>query len=215
MKIVYCISGLGFDEKAFSRIKIPDYEVRHIAWLIPYKNESIEAYSKRMSEKIEDKNPVLIGLSFGGMICIEIAKFLPVKKIILISSVKNVAEIPKWMRTAGKIKLNKILPIGSFKILEPLQNKRLGVKSHADKLMVRQYRNKTSHVYLDWSIHQILNWKNVWSPGNIYHIHGEEDKIFPIKTVQPTHIIKKGTHFMIMDRAEEINECINEMLKVS
>ncbi len=77
----------------------------------PLKNESIEQYAKRMSEKIHHENPVLIGLSFGGMMCIEIAKIINTDKIIIISSVKSFHEMPWWMRLAGKLKLYKIFPL--------------------------------------------------------------------------------------------------------
>ena len=41
-----------------------------------------------MSREIDtSRNPILIGLSFGGMMCIEIAKLIPVEKVILISSI--------------------------------------------------------------------------------------------------------------------------------
>ncbi len=33
-----------------------------------------------MSEGIKEKNPILMGLLFGGMMIIEISKFLPVEK---------------------------------------------------------------------------------------------------------------------------------------
>ncbi len=45
------------------------------------------AYAKRMAAQINEPNPVLMGLSFGGIMCIEIAKQIAVDKVILISSI--------------------------------------------------------------------------------------------------------------------------------
>ena len=84
MKKIYCISGLGSDEKIFARIKVDGYQLVHIPWLKPEKDEPIEVYAKRMSKYIKDEKPVLMGLSFGGMMAIEITKLLPVDKLILI-----------------------------------------------------------------------------------------------------------------------------------
>jgi pimeloyl-ACP methyl ester carboxylesterase len=102
MKTIYCISGLGADERAFSKLKIKDFKLKVINWLMPEPNETIEHYATRMRATITEENPVLMGLSFGGMICTEIAKQIPVEKIIIISSIKSSKELPLWMKTVKK-----------------------------------------------------------------------------------------------------------------
>ena len=87
MKTIYCISGLGADERAFSKLKVDGYALKVINWLIPEPNETIEHYASRMRAGITEENPVLMGLSFGGMMCTEIAKQIPVSKIIIISNI--------------------------------------------------------------------------------------------------------------------------------
>jgi len=54
-----------------------------------------------MREKITEPDPVLIGLSFGGIMCTEIAKQIPVEKIIIISSIKHSGELPFWMKVTA------------------------------------------------------------------------------------------------------------------
>ena len=208
MKTIYCISGLGADERAFSRLQISGHTLVNLPWLLPEDKETIEHYAKRMSVGITEENPVLMGLSFGGMMSIEISKILPVEKIILISSIKSAVELPWWMMGAGKLRLNKIVSMRSYKILEPIQNRFLGVKDKGEIEMVRNYRK----IYTNWAINQVLNWKNNWQPPTIFHIHGDNDKMFPIRNVSPTHIIKGGGHFMIMNKAAEISECINGVI---
>jgi len=116
MNIIYCISGLGVDERAFSNLRIDGYQLKVIQWIEPLKNETLYRYAKRMSEEIDTENPILMGLSFGGMMCIEIAKQIPVSKVIIISSIKSSLELPTWMKTVAWLKLNKILPVGSSKL---------------------------------------------------------------------------------------------------
>ncbi|MCH5689430.1 alpha/beta hydrolase [Niabella sp. W65] len=55
----------------------------------PYKD-----YVLRMAEKIQEDNPVIIGVSFGGMVALEIAKIRPVKQVILVSSIKIPTSCP-------------------------------------------------------------------------------------------------------------------------
>ncbi len=212
MKTIYCISGLGADEMAFSRLKIQGYKLVYLPWLLPDNNESIEQYAIRMCAGITEENPILMGLSFGGMMSIEISKILPVKKIILISSIKSAVELPWWMMHAGKLRLNKIVSMRSYKILEPIQNMFLGVKDKNEIEIVRNYRKNAPEIYTNWAINEVLNWKNNWQPPAIFHIHGDNDKMFPIKNVSPTHIIKGGGHFMIMNKATEVSDCINAVI---
>jgi pimeloyl-ACP methyl ester carboxylesterase len=214
MKKIYCISGLGADEKAFAKIKVPGYELEFIDWLTPEKNEPIDAYARRMSKAVKEEQPVLMGLSFGGIMCIEIAKLIKVDKVILVSSVPVHKQIPLWMRTAGKLKLNKILPIRSAStLMQPVQDYHIGASTPEEKEIVRHYRKIVSPVYLHWAINAILNWKNEWRPERMFHIHGDADRIFPIKNVQPDYTINEGTHFMIFTKAKEISEKLVLILK--
>ncbi len=213
MKHIYCISGFGADERVFSNLQFGNNSVHFIKWLTPLKKETIEAYAGRMSEAIPADAPILIGLSFGGIMCIEIAKLIKTHQVILISSIKSFHEMPLWMRLAGKSKINQFLPVKSYKALEPLQNYNLGIENDDELKLVREYRNKISQRYTDWSIHQILNWKNEWQPQNLVHIHGGKDHIFPIKNIKADYIIADGGHFMIMNRAEQINPIIKTILQ--
>ena len=213
MKKIYCISGLGADEKAFAKLHVQGYQLVHLPWLIPVKDETIDEYAERMSRNITDHNPVIMGLSFGGIMGIEIAKKLAaVDKVILISSVKSYKEIPAWMKLAGKLKLNKIVPVKSYDILEPVQNHFIGATTQKEKEMVRTYRKNVSPEYLSWAVDKVLNWKNDWQPYPIYHIHGDADNIFPIKRIKADYVVKNAGHFMIMNKAGEVNKFLEKIL---
>jgi pimeloyl-ACP methyl ester carboxylesterase len=212
MKHIYCISGFGADERVFSKLNFGDHPIHFISWLTPLKKESIEQYAKRMGEKIQHDNPILLGLSFGGIMCIEIAKIIKTHKVILISSIKSFREMPLWMRVAGKAKLNKFFPLKSFRIIEPIENYNLGIENSDELKLVREYRRNIGQQYTNWAIHQILHWKNEWQPGDLIHIHGDKDHIFPIKNIKADYIIPGGGHFMVMNRTEKVNGIIKELL---
>lgn len=213
MKTIYCISGLGADEKAFSKLRIKGFELKIIHWLMPQPAESLEHYAGRMRMGIKEEEPILMGLSFGGMVCIEIAKQIPVKKIILISSIRSAKELPIWMKTVAALKLHKVIPLKSTKLTEPLQNRFLGVTNEEDRTVAANYRRTVDNTYINWAVNQALNWKNNWQHPDIYHIHGDDDKIFPIKNIKANYTIKNGGHFMIMNRADEVSNCINHILE--
>ena len=111
MKTIYCISGLGADEQIFRRLKIDGCRMVCLPWLTPLKNETIHQYANRMSGGIADENPILLGLSFGGMMAIEISKLINTQQVILVSSIQSFTEMPWWMKLAGKLRLNRLLPL--------------------------------------------------------------------------------------------------------
>lgn len=213
MKTIYCISGLGADERAFSKLNIEAYQLKVIQWLQPLPKETIEEYATRMRAEINEENPVLMGLSFGGMLCIEISKQIPVQKIIIISSVKSYQELPLWMKAVGHLKLNKIAPIRSnHKLSLSLQNHFLGITTKEEKEIVAVSRKKHNTSYVQWAVDKVVNWKNNWQHPAIFHIHGDKDRMFPVKRIKPTYTIKNGGHFMIMNRAAEVSVFINQSL---
>ena len=212
MKTIYCISGLGADEKAFSKLRVDGYRICCLPWLTPEPGETIKSYATRMRSEIKEENPILCGLSFGGMMSIEISKQIPVDKLILISSIKSVKELPRWMKTCGFLKLNRIFPMRSFKLMEPIQNRNLGISSKEEIELVRSYRRNAPQPYMNWAINQVLNWRNDWAPSRIYHVHGDADRLFPIAKIRATHVIKGGGHFMIMNRADEVSAALKEIL---
>ncbi len=213
MRHIYCISGFGADERVFSKLNFKELEFHFLPWFTPIKNETIEGYAKRMSESIMHEEPILLGLSFGGIMSIEIAKQISTSKIILISSIKSFREMPLWMRLTGKLKLDKVVPLKTFKLIEPIENYNLGIENNEELKLVQEYRATISQQYTKWANHQIVNWKNEWIPENLAHIHGGRDHIFPIKNIKADYIIPDGGHFMIMNRAAEVNNIIERIMQ--
>lgn len=212
---IYCIPGFGTDKKIFSKLKLSHpFEV--IEWQKPFKNEDLTSYTFRMAEAIKDEQPILIGVSFGGMIALEIAKLRHIEKLILVSSIKNRKEMPFRYRMVGRLGLNKFFPmkkINESDTFLALANKRLGATTQEEKNFSNNYRKNADLDYTHWGINQILNWKNKDMPiAQVYHIHGDNDKIFPVKKIRPTHIVEGGTHLMIVNRATEISAIINSLI---
>lgn len=213
---IFCIPGFGADDKIFSNLEIRDSELIFINWLVPEKNESLTSYVSRMAAHIDEENAIIIGVSFGGMIALEIAKTKSVKQIFLISSVKNRSELPLHYKMIGRMQLNKLFPVKKIHTNEKyyaVANKRLGAVTDEEKAFANTYRKNANLIYINWSCNQILNWNNKVFPKNIIHIHGDADQIFPIKNIRANHIIKGGTHMTVLNRAPEVSKIINQHLE--
>lgn len=74
---LYCLSGLGVDEKAFKNIKARDVDLVNVKWISPLPKESIKDYARRLFAELNPEEGYnLLGVSFGGMIAVEFAKIL-------------------------------------------------------------------------------------------------------------------------------------------
>lgn len=213
MKNVYVISGLGVDERVFRDIDFGDVTPIFLKWVTPEKSESIEDYARRLRSQIKSERPVLIGLSFGGMMAIEIAQQIEPEKIILIASAKSRKEIPWYWKLAGIMNFHKLIPTATLKSVNALSYWFFGVKSHEDKMLLKQIFTETDGVFLRWAIDRLLKWKNSSIPQNAYHIHGSSDRLLPIRFVSIDRKVDGGGHFMTVTHAEKCSLVIQESLR--
>jgi len=211
-KTIYLISGLGADERAFAKLDFKNHNVIFIPWISPIKNEAIEDYARRMAEKISIPNPIIIGLSFGGMIAVEIAKQIKTSKVLLISSCKTRSELPFYFKAFGRSGLLKLLPSENIPKPKGLDSFIMGAENSATKEMVKDFLLKTDSSYLYWAMNTICNWQNTIVPPNTYHIHGSADLTLPFRFVKNAIEIKGGKHLMIINRSEEVNLWISNIL---
>jgi len=58
-------------------------------------------------------------------------------------------------------------------------------------------------------VDKIVNWKNEWLPRQLYHLHGSRDRMFPLRRVKATHVVREGGHFMVNNRAEEVSTILD------
>ena len=212
MSKIYIFSGLGVDKRVFDNIDLNDLNVEFIDWIKPFENEPIKNYSKRISEKITSKNPIIIGLSFGGMIAVEISKILQTRKIILIASAKNRNQLPKNYHLAGRLKLTKLIPNSLLKKQNFITNWFFGLEKKSEKQLLEIILNDTDPNFLGWAINEIATWNNEFESNNCIHIHGSKDRIIPIKNVKANFVIENGGHFMTVNRSKEIEKIIKQIV---
>lgn len=110
---VYFMPGLAASTTIFERIALPEdvFEIHLLEWEIPFDGESLPDYAKRITQNIKHQNPVLIGVSFGGILVQEMAKHITARKVIIISSVKSNTEFPRRMKIAKTTKAYKLIPM--------------------------------------------------------------------------------------------------------
>ena len=211
---VYFMPGMAASSLIFERIKMPEdtFESHLLDWIIPNKNDTLQDYAKKMAEKVTHQNVVLIGVSFGGILVQEMAHFLSVKKVIIISSVKSNTELPSRMKIAKSTKAYKLLPTSMAQKIEVLSKFAFGSIIKQRLILYEKYMCMRDKTYLDWSIEQIINWNQITPDSNLVHIHGDADEVFPIKNIKNVIEIKGGTHLMILNRFRWFNSHLPEII---
>lgn len=210
---IYVLSGLGVDHRVFADIDFGDYEIIHIPWLQPQARETIAGYAARLTALITDNAPVLVGLSFGGIIAREIARIIPCKKIILIASAKNESELPLIYRLIGKTRLHQLVPGFLFTYSGWLTEWFFGVRTEEEKKLLAVILKETDPVFRSWAINALLTWKNTDQPPvNIISVHGSKDRIIPERNVAADCIIPGAGHFLTVSHAAAISDLLKKML---
>ncbi len=208
---LYGISGLGADKRVFQYLNL-NCEFIPIDWIDPKKNESIESYSMRLSQIIKrDENYGILGVSFGGLIAVEISKQLNPNLTILISSAETKSELRTIYKVIGKTGLLKLVPKKAFDPPRKIATWFFGAQA---KHLLHQILDDTDLQFAQWAIQQLTSWNNTEKLSNrVLKIGGTHDKLIPPNKDKQIKLITKGAHFMIVDRAEEISQIINEEIK--
>lgn len=211
---VYFMPGLAASSLIFERITLPQdlFEVYLLDWELPIGEESLTDYARRMAQKITAPNPVLIGVSFGGILVQEMAVFLNPQKVIIISSVKSNLEFPRRMKIAKTTKAYKLIPTSIFSNMEKLSAFSFG-KSIAQRLkLYERYLSVRDVKYLDWAIERIVLWDRTQVDKSVVHIHGDADEVFPIQYISDCIVVKGGTHIMILSKYKWLNENLSAII---
>lgn len=207
---IYGISGLGADKRVFERLTL-ECEFIPIDWIQPLQNESIEDYSKRISAVIDQDNDYgILGVSFGGLIAVEISKVLNPILTVLISSAETKLDLRTVFRGIGKTGITSLIPSQFFDPPRAIAHFIFGTN---EKDLLNDILDDTDLKFTKWAVNELLNWKNTQRLERVLKISGTDDKLIPPNKDEKIHLIKGGEHFMIVDRATEISQIINQEMK--
>lgn len=204
---IYAIGGLGADERVFRYLNL-DVPIVPLIWIDPAEGEELKAYCGRLSKQIDSSEEFgIIGVSFGGIVAVELNKILNPKITILISSVSTSRELPA-SRVLGKIGILSLIPNSIMKPPQFVFNYLFGA---TNRDLLKEIISDTDRNFIRWALGAIINWESDARSANIHRIHGTHDRLIPL--IGRARKIEKGGHFMIVDKAKELSTIINDLLK--
>ncbi|WP_342648348.1 alpha/beta hydrolase [Mucilaginibacter sp. CSA2-8R] len=214
MQKIFLISGLGADRRLFNKLDLPGYELVYMDWLEPEEHDTLTSYAQKLINYYGvTPGAVVMGVSMGGMLTVEISSMVKLSKAVIVSSVKEISEFPFYFKWFRRVPVYKVIPHGFYTsmgfLIKPLFGE---LKGKSGFLFVDMIR-KTSPKFMRWAMHSILQWQPTAIKGKLYHIIGNKDIIFPYKKITTaTHIVEGGSHDMIYTRGREISKLILSIL---
>ena len=211
---VYCMPGLAANPSIFENIRLPEekFRIHWIDWILPKPGEELKDYSRRICERVRHQNPVLIGVSFGGIIVQEMSKFIKTRRVIIISSVKSASELPRRMKFARCTRFYKVLPTSLARHVDLLESVAMGKFIRNRARLYKRYMSVTDTRYLDWAIEKMICWKQKSPHAEVVHIHGDQDEILPFRYIKGCIPVPGGTHIMILNRFRWFNENLEDII---
>ena len=194
----------------------PDY--------IPFqRGESLEAYSRRLGElllaehKIDRAKPLFVaGYSLGSAIGQEIARFLPVRGLILIGGPLSSDDIRLIPRLFGRY-VCWWLPLWVYRaagvFVAPAMRIVSGLSKSEIKLAGVMYHELARGLFRE-AYRAIAHWKGCGIAVPFIRIHGERDQIISCpQTGEKVVIIPSAKHLVGQARPEAVNKAIEDFIK--
>jgi pimeloyl-ACP methyl ester carboxylesterase len=193
----------ALQQTAFPQLIVP-------TWITPRWNETLPQYAERFASELHVDGPCFIGgVSFGGMIALEMTKHLPARACFLISTIRSARELPFWMRILGPGAW--LLPPFTDRVLSLMGTallKTVGPVLPASAKGVCTHLSKTRSPILPWACRNVVKWRpdpNGW-PCPVFHLHGDRDVVLPHRGTTPTQIVPKAGHLLPLTHPFVVNE---------
>jgi pimeloyl-ACP methyl ester carboxylesterase len=208
LPIFYLIPGLGADERVFQALPLRG-EVRVLQWLPPQSpREPLPHYAVRLAAAVPVAQACwLVGISFGGVLALEVGRLRPLARVVLVSSLASPHEFRGPARLARATGLHHLLPMQLLQYMPRVAQWFFSARNGAEYQLLRGIIRDTDPRFAQWAIAQLLRW-----PGSskvpAARIHGTTDRLLPAGAALSEYRLPGG-HFIIVRQAVEISRILN------
>jgi len=207
------LPGIGADARLFDaqRQAFPALEVPR--WLAPSDQESLASFGSRMAAGTSASPDLYLGgVSFGGMVALEMARQLRPRAVFLIGSCSSPDQMPTYARFLGRAL--RIFPARVSKApakMRPLLRLKFGVVSSEHEELLFQMLLDTPVSFLKWGCRAILDWKPAGPPPvPVWRIHGAADHLIPASLVRADRVVEGAGHLVNLTHPQEVERFIRE-----
>jgi len=210
-----CLAALGGDERLFEPQRRAFPHLECLPWIEPLAGETLESFGRRMAEAYPLEGRYFLGgVSFGGMVALEMARYLEPQAVFLIGSCRSGSAVPWYLRMFEflfrPVPMMILDPVFRFGINVRVRTIRDG--DEAGKIFSEMVR-ETSLSFIRWGGRAVTGW-NFDSDLNcpVFHIHGGGDRIIPLRLVHPDKVVPGAGHLVNLIFPEEVNKYLLEKM---
>jgi pimeloyl-ACP methyl ester carboxylesterase len=205
------LPGLGGDERLFNAQRAVR-DIQPIAWIPPaHRRETMMQYAHRLAPQLHIDGPFdLGGSSFGGMIALEIARYLAPENVFLFGSCRSPRSIAPSLRV-----LRSMTPVLPNRLMHPPASLRrpvawwFGATTAVQAQLFADMLASTPVEFLRWASNAVASWKGVAELSMpVHHVHGERDRLIPARRVQADRVIAGAGHLLNVTHAADVNAFI-------
>lgn len=214
---IFLLPGLGLDERLYSTQKVEFPGISVPPWLRPRWGESLPKYAERMAAAVNPGGPCYVGgMSFGGMVALEMSRHLDCRGCFLISSLRSAQELPGWAKFLSPWAW--VLPPRSDLLLAAAGATALWTIGRAFPPRWQQFCLHLSRIrapLMPWALRAVVSWKPSKVSCPVFQIHGDRDPIFPHGSPHPGVVIPRGGHFLPLSHPFAISDLLRGGIQAS
>lgn len=214
----WLLPGLGADSRLLneqSRFSDGWYTPN---WIKPEENEALDSYCKRWVESLNEVPEYITGMSFGGIVALEMAKLYDIKGVVIISGCFSKESITSQFKTQAS--LLKFAPDSflKFTIKEVMFPKFIKEESLSSEQIdwLKEMASEFDPHFFRWATKLSASWQPIGEKRDyscpILQVHGKDDPIIPM-VKNDADIIVEGRHLIQYTHADQINQIIDKFIK--
>lgn len=209
---MYLLPGLGTDERLFKNLSITDTRSSVLNWPRFDAGMTLPGLARSMAQHVDPmRQHLLVGVSMGGMVAQEIAAITGPRRVVLISSWKGPQEWPSRVHIARKLGLHHLITDPAMRLTWPLKRMMLGQRDRQVDRLLYEMALSEGAKKIRTGAGAILRWKGSPWNGPLTRIHGDNDRIIPMR-FPVDHVVRGGGHVMVLDRAVEVGAALRAII---
>lgn len=209
------LPGLGADARMFDPLREAGVAFESPAWIAPRERESLASYAVRFAGEIDGGGALVLGgASLGGMLALEMARYLTPRSVVLLSSCRTPMAIRPALRRLGVASTAfRNAPVVPAFVAGSFLARWLGASSAEAARGVRAMFADASPEFVRWGLRAVLEWEGCPDPGvPVRHLHGGKDLLIPASRVTADLVVSGAGHVPSLTHPEAVGKFLRDAL---
>ena len=152
----------------------------------------------------------LVGVSFGGLLALEIGRLRPLARVVLISSLASAQQLPPALKFGRATGLYRLVPYGLLAHLPRLAQWFFGARNGREYRLLARILRATDPAFARWAIRQLLHWDSAGVPAAV-RLHGTHDRLLPAGSAPIDYLLPGAGHFLIVSHAAAVSRILGQL----